>query len=153
MPQDTGGTAPAPTANASLAVWEKAVEVAIHFNDVITTNRRIVSAAVLLLYAASVSPHFHYALPVQLGAWECNLSALAAAGLLFTIFAAVTDHFYYYQLLLGSVAFAERLEAGRPEDLRLISALSQKVPETRARVLSISVYVVLGLIGIVLLFR
>lgn len=96
--------------------WATVVATAMHFNEMLLSTRSLIASVMLALIGAAAlsvvqleDKHAFFGRVPFFGRVHVGLLILVG-GLLFLICVFALDYFYYFQLLLGSVDVAERLE-------------------------------------------
>jgi hypothetical protein len=124
---------------ALLTVWEKTVDLQMHFNDLCMGVRKTAIGALgVLLGAGALS--FRFGGNVNIYGRDTSVAFIfiAVALLVWTSF-WLMDRFWYHKLLRSSVAYAETLEAASPTALLGFNLdLSRKIREYNRGRLSLS---------------
>jgi len=114
-------------------VWEKSVDVQMHFNDLIMKNRTIVISFVTAIFGAAAYSLKDTTLFITICSKEIHISAVIILfGIFFLSAYAYLDICYYLRLLIGSVKFTEEMDC-EYKGLGLTSRISKEIKHKRAR--------------------
>lgn len=133
--------------NESLVkIWEKSVDVQMHFNDLIMRNRTIVISFVTAIFGAAAYSLKDATIVLQICTKQIHISTLIILfGVFFLIAYAYLDICYYLRLLVGSVKFTEDLD-NKYKELGLTTKISKEIGHKRAKEVLRNHYLIL-LIG------
>lgn len=114
-------------------VWEKSIDVQIHFNDLIMRNRTIVTSLITTVFgfAAFLLKDVGKTIAIH----QCHVSVVSIiiiVGVLFLLAYAVLDFCYYLPLLLGAVNFTLEMDE-KFSELGLSKSISNSITGKRAK--------------------
>lgn len=133
-----------------LSVWQEAIRVQMHFNEMIMRNRATFASIIFAAFGAALAVQKWSVNGVNKGAQVSNwILALAAIGIVSYFW---IDTKYYFKLLLGAVKYAEQLDR-KYRGIGLTTAISKSIKHGQARRSLIIFYLIIlaGLIAVVLI--
>ena len=127
-----------------IRIWEKSIDVQMHFNDLIMRNRTIVLSFITAIFgAAAYVLKDNKLLHVPLCNKNIHISALIVLlGICFLISYAIIDIFYYLRLLIGAVKFTESLDI-KYREFGLTTKINKEIMHRRAQKILIIHYAIL----------
>lgn len=126
-------------ADQLIKVWEKVIDLQMHFNEMCMNLRRTaISILGVMLAAGALS--FRFGGTIEIGANTMSVAfVFVAVALLVWVSFYLMDRFWYHQLLRSTVSYAESLQtSAKSAGLSFDLDVSKKIREENRRSLNLS---------------
>jgi hypothetical protein len=134
-------------------VWKVAIQTQMHFNELLIRSRATVITVALAAIGATAIGLKDSRVYLTLCGHNIHIAVIIVIlGVLFLTCQFIIDYFYYRNLLLGAVAFTERLDEKHPECFGLTRDITACVSKTRASVILLIYYLLPIAMGLFLAY-
>ncbi|MFA5093329.1 MAG: hypothetical protein WC543_05255 [Candidatus Omnitrophota bacterium] len=138
-----------------IEIWKEAVEVQMHFNDLLIKMRTTVISIILAVFGGAAIAVKEINWYVNFLGFDLRLSAaVVGLGMLFLSVQYIIDRYYYFPLLLGAVKYTASMgeRNNLPELSNLTLSIIKEVPDNIAKRVILLYYLIPFVLGVVAIY-